>query len=69
MVQALLGMEGIDINKAAEEGIEYLSKDELKTKLQRTRTLMEMAAKELDFLEAARLRDEMKALEVQIAGK
>ncbi len=57
------------INKAAEEGIEYLSKDELKTKLQRTRTLMEIAAKELDFLEAARLRDEMKALEVQIAGK
>lgn len=57
------------INKAAEEGIEYLSKDELKTKLQRTRTLMEMAAKELDFLEAARLRDEMKALELQIAEK
>jgi excinuclease ABC subunit B len=57
------------LDKAAEEGIEYLSKDELKKKLQRTRTLMEMAAKELDFLEAARLRDEMKALEVQIAEK
>ncbi|MFM1875918.1 MAG: Excinuclease subunit [Bacteroidota bacterium] len=57
------------VNQAAEEGIEYLSKDELKKKLQRTRTLMEIAAKELDFLEAARLRDEMKALEVQIAGK
>jgi excinuclease ABC subunit B len=57
------------VNQAAEEGIEYLSKDELKKKLQRTRTLMEIAAEELDFLEAARLRDEMKALEVQIAGK
>jgi excinuclease ABC subunit B len=54
------------INKAAEEGIEYLSKDELKKKLQRTRSLMEIAAKELDFLEAARLRDEMKALEKEI---
>jgi excinuclease ABC subunit B len=54
------------LDKAAEEGIEYLSKDELKKKLQRTRALMEMAAKELDFLEAARLRDEMKALEQEI---
>lgn len=57
------------ISKAAEEGIEYMSKDELKKQLQRTRTLMEMAAKELDFLEAARLRDEMKTLEVQIEDK
>ena len=58
-----------DINKAAEEGIQYLSKDELKTQLQRTRLLMERAAKDLDFIEAARMRDEMKAIEVQIAGK
>lgn len=58
-----------DINKAAEEGIQYLSKDELKTQLQRTRLLMERAAKDLDFIEAARLRDEMKAIEVQITGK
>ncbi|MCB9187310.1 MAG: excinuclease ABC subunit UvrB [Flavobacteriales bacterium] len=57
------------LDQAAEEGIEYLSKDELKKKLQRTRSLMEIAAKELDFLEAARLRDEMKALEAQVAQK
>lgn len=57
------------LDQAAEEGIEYLSKDELKKKLQRTRSLMEIAAKELDFLEAAKLRDEMKALEVQLASK
>ncbi len=56
------------VNQAAEEGIEYLSKDELKKRLQRTRSLMEIAAKELDFLEAARLRDEMKNLELQIAN-
>ncbi len=55
-----------DINQAAEEGIEYLSKDELKTRLGQTRVLMEQAAKELDFLEAARLRDEMKMIESQI---
>lgn len=58
-----------DLDQAAEEGIEYLSKDELKNKFQRTRTEMERAAKELDFLEAARLRDEMKQLELMIAKK
>jgi excinuclease UvrABC helicase subunit UvrB len=30
---------------------------------------MERAAKELDFLEAARLRDEMRELTLQIEGK
>jgi excinuclease ABC subunit B len=56
-----------DINQAAEEGIQYLSKEELKTQLQQTRVQMEGAAKELDFIEAARFRDEMKAIELQMA--
>lgn len=56
----------VDINQAAEEGIEYLSKDELKKRLAQTRVFMEQAAKELDFLEAARYRDEMKRIELQI---
>lgn len=55
-----------DINLAAEEGTEYLTKDELKTQLQQTRVQMEYAAKELDFIEAARLRDKMKTIELQI---
>ncbi|MCF8278508.1 MAG: excinuclease ABC subunit UvrB [Flavobacteriales bacterium] len=55
-----------DINQAAEEGIEYLSKDELKKRLAQTRVQMERAAKELDFIEAARYRDEMKKIELQI---
>lgn len=58
-----------DLNKAAEAGIEYLSKDELKNQLAQTRLKMERAAKELDFIEAARYRDEMKAIELQIEGK
>jgi len=58
-----------DMNQAAEAGIEYLSKDELKKRLGQTRVFMEQAAKELDFLEAARLRDEMKTIEQQIVGK
>jgi len=56
----------VDINQAAEEGIAYLSKDELKKRLGQTRVFMEQAAKELDFLEAARLRDEMKKIELQL---
>ncbi|MCF8460760.1 MAG: excinuclease ABC subunit UvrB, partial [Flavobacteriales bacterium] len=56
----------VDINQAAEEGVAYLSKDELKKRLGQTRVFMEQAAKELDFLEAARLRDEMKVIELQI---
>ena len=55
-----------DINLAAEEGTEYLTKDELKKQLQQTRVQMEHAAKELDFIEAARLRDKMKSIELQI---
>ncbi|MGB0369087.1 MAG: UvrB/UvrC motif-containing protein [Flavobacteriales bacterium] len=43
-----------------------MSKDELKKQLGKTRVAMEHAAKELDFIEAAKLRDEMKAIEVQI---
>jgi len=58
-----------DLDKAAEEGIRYLSKDELMHQLRHTRKQMEAAAKQLDFIEAARLRDEMKALERQIKEK
>jgi excinuclease ABC subunit B len=56
----------VDINQAAEEGVAYLSQNELKKRLGQTRVFMEQAAKELDFLEAARLRDEMKVIELQI---
>lgn len=58
----------VDINQAAEAGIEYLSKDELKKRLAQTRVQMEAAAKELDFIEAAKLRDEMKRIELQIGS-
>ncbi len=58
-----------DISQAAEEGEQYLTKDELKKRLGQTRVAMENAAKELDFIEAARLRDEMKLLEIHIIEK
>ena len=43
--------------QVAEESSKYLTKDELDKLIQNTRKQMEKAAKELDFIEAARLRD------------
>ena len=47
--------------KAAEPESEYLSKAELEKKIRDTRKLMEAAAKELDFMKAAQLRDQIKS--------
>jgi excinuclease ABC subunit B len=51
------------LSKAAEAGTAYLTQDELKDRIAKTRKAMEQAAKELDFVEAARLRDEMREME------
>ncbi len=48
---------------AADPVVAYLSLDELKKLSERTRKAMEKAAKELEFMEAARLRDEFMAIE------
>ena len=48
---------------AAENGITYKSVDELEKLISHTKKKMEKAAKELDFIEAARLRDEMFELQ------
>jgi excinuclease ABC subunit B len=49
------------VSLAAEAVAEYMSADELKKKISNIRKAMETAAKDLDFIEAARLRDEMYA--------
>jgi excinuclease ABC subunit B len=43
---------------AADPVVQYLSKDKLEKLIQQTQKQMEKAAKELNFMEAARLRDE-----------
>ena len=53
--------ERIDV--AADPLIQYLSKEKLQKLITRNRKAMEDAVKSLDFLEAARLRDELKALQ------
>ncbi|HJA14321.1 MAG TPA: excinuclease ABC subunit UvrB [Candidatus Butyricimonas faecavium] len=54
------------VNMVADPVIAYMSKPELEKMLQKTKAAMQKAAKEMDFLEAARLRDEMFKLEETI---
>jgi excinuclease ABC subunit B len=51
---------------AAEESLEYTSKKDIKKLMNSTRKKMEVAAKELDFMLAAKYRDQLKALEEKL---
>jgi excinuclease ABC subunit B len=55
--------------KAAEAKNRYLSVEEIEKKIRESRKSMEAAAKDLDFIEAARLRDEIKSLQNQLQEK
>jgi excinuclease ABC subunit B len=57
------------VNLAADPVIQYLGKEELKKMLDITKSRMMKAAKDFDFIEAARLRDEMQELEKMVARK
>jgi excinuclease ABC subunit B len=59
--KAYIEQEGLSI--AADPVVKYMSKEQLEKAVIQTRKAMEKAAKELDFIEAARLRDEMFALQ------
>jgi excinuclease ABC subunit B len=48
---------------AADPIVQYMSKPELQKAIEKTKKEMNAAAKEMDFLQAAKLRDEMFALE------
>lgn len=54
---------------AADPVVAYLSKPELEKMAERTRKAMEKAAKDLEFMEAARLRDEYLAIQKLLEGK
>jgi len=57
---------GYTLPTAAEPITEYLSKPEIEKRIREKRKAMEKAAKELDFMQAAKLRDEIKALQEKI---
>jgi len=52
--------------QAAEAETQYFTKPQIEQQIRDTRKAMETAAKELDFLQAARLRDKISALQKQI---
>lgn len=52
-----------EMNIAADPVLQYMTKDQMNKTLLKTRKAMEKAAKELDFMEAAKLRDELFGLE------
>lgn len=56
----------LDAQIAAEPESDYLNKGELEKKIRERRKLMEQAAKALDFLEAARFRDEITAYQSKL---
>jgi excinuclease ABC subunit B len=59
-------VENEETTLAADPVVAYLTKDELTKMADRTRKAMEKAAKELEFMQAAKLRDEYMALQKMI---
>jgi excinuclease ABC subunit B len=58
--------ESEEVTLAADPVVAYLTKEELLKMADRTRKSMEKAAKELEFIEAAKLRDEYMAIQKMI---
>jgi excinuclease ABC subunit B len=57
---------GLTLDTAAESETEYLSKAEIEKRIREKRKAMEKAAKDLDFMQAAKLRDDIKKLQGQL---
>jgi len=62
-------VENEEKSLAADPVVAYLSKEDLTKMMDRTRKAMEKAAKDLEFIEAARLRDEYLAIQKMIEEK
>ncbi|MDQ3276736.1 MAG: excinuclease ABC subunit UvrB [Bacteroidota bacterium] len=61
-------VDEIPVSKAAEDGAEYATIPQLEKKIATTKKEMEKAARDMDFMEAARLRDEMFSLQKKLEG-
>jgi excinuclease ABC subunit B len=62
-------VENPETTIAADPVMQYMTREQLQKTISQTRKLMEKAAKELDFMEAARLRDELLELEKMLKEK
>jgi len=56
------------MNIAADPVMQYMTIDGVKKAIESTKAQMLKAAKDMDFMEAARLRDEMNQLEEKLKG-
>ena len=56
------------VTKAAEDGNEYTTIPQLEKAIAKTKKEMEKAARDLDFMEAAKLRDDMFAMQKKLEG-
>jgi excinuclease ABC subunit B len=61
-------VEPDEFSIAADPVVQYMSGDELKKQIAKIKSAMIRAAKEMNFTEAAKLRDEMYALEKMLEG-
>lgn len=59
-------VEPEELSVAADPILSYMSKDQLQKTIEETQKKMQRAAKDLDFMEAARLRDELFALQKKV---
>ncbi|HEY0058931.1 MAG TPA: helicase-related protein [Flavisolibacter sp.] len=59
-------LDEIPVTRAAESDAEYTTIPQVEKMLTKTRKEMEKAARDMDFMEAARLRDEMFALQKKL---
>ncbi|MBK6445531.1 MAG: excinuclease ABC subunit UvrB [Bacteroidetes bacterium] len=66
-IEANAYVEGGHLSIVADPVVKYMKSEDLKKLIAQTRKSMEKAARDLDFIEAARLRDEMYELE-KLAG-
>jgi excinuclease ABC subunit B len=62
-------MEPEEASLVADPVVEYMTKDQLQKAIQAARKNMERAAKDMEFMEAAKYRDEMFALEKKLKEK
>jgi excinuclease ABC subunit B len=65
---AIQGDEDIIVSKVAEEQEVYKTIPQMEKAISKTKKEMEKAARDLDFIEAARLRDEMFRLQKELEG-
>ena len=56
-------IEEVNQSSAADPVVQYMDKDQLQKSIENTRKRMQKAARQTDYLEAARLRDEMFGLQ------